>query len=167
MLSEEARGRLEDLVELQPTKNAELQERWGMESGSEVHGYLEDELREYYYRDEESRIRATAEAVELVVGESGGAIEVSAFEAAVIEAVPDHDQRAASVVAVFHELDVDAEVGRVRRTLQRLRRRSIVEVDHRTVPVFRLAVAREDLDIEVVDGADEADRREDAAAGSG
>jgi hypothetical protein len=60
-LSEDALDRLADVVELQPTKNAELQQRWGMESGGEVHRFLEDELREYYYRDEDSRIRATAE----------------------------------------------------------------------------------------------------------
>ena len=75
-LSEQARSRLADLVALQPTKNAELQERWGMESGSEVHQYLESELKEYYYRDDDSLIRATPTAeAELGVesGDDGGA----------------------------------------------------------------------------------------------
>jgi len=65
-LSDEARERLADIVELQPTKNSELQDRWGMDSGSDVHQYLENELKEYYYRNEDSLICATPEAVEVM-----------------------------------------------------------------------------------------------------
>jgi hypothetical protein len=43
-LTEEARSRLADIVELQPTKNKVLQDRWELSSGSEVHQYLETEL---------------------------------------------------------------------------------------------------------------------------
>jgi len=66
VLSEQAKKRLADVVQLQPTKNKELQERWGIDSGSEIHQYLESELGEYYYRDDNSLIRATEEAAELV-----------------------------------------------------------------------------------------------------
>ena len=152
-LSEDALDRLADIVDLQPTKNAALQERWGMESGSEVHRYLEDELREYYYRDEDSRIRATAEAVELVGGEAPEAVGVSAFEAAVVEVVPDHDERSASVVSVLHALDgaADADASDVRAALNRLGRKGVVETVERTVPTYRLAVPRADLDIAVTE----------------
>jgi hypothetical protein len=59
-LSEEARDRLADVVELQPTKNSELQDRWELDSGSDVHQYLESELSDYYYRDDNSLIRASS-----------------------------------------------------------------------------------------------------------
>jgi hypothetical protein len=151
-LSEDALDRLADVVELQPTKNAELQQRWGMESGGEVHRYLEDELREYYYRDEDSRIRATAEAVELVGGEAEEAVGVSELEAAVIEAVPDHDERSASVVSVLHDTaDADADAGDVRRALGRLERKGVVAVEQRTVPTYRLAVPRAELELAVTE----------------
>ena len=64
-LTDEEVDRLGDIVELQPTKNKELQDRWGLDSGSEVHQYLEGHLKEYYFRDDDSLIRSTAEAVEL------------------------------------------------------------------------------------------------------
>src|SRR6056297_1660700 len=70
-LSDEARERLADLVALQPTKNAELQERWGLDSGSDVHQYLENHLKDYYYRDDNSLIRATDEAADLTGVEPG------------------------------------------------------------------------------------------------
>ncbi len=65
-LSEENLARLADVVELQPTKNKELQERWEFDSGSEVHRYLESDLKQYYYRDESSLIHATDEAERLM-----------------------------------------------------------------------------------------------------
>ena len=74
-LSEEARERLADIVELQPTKNGELQERWDMDSGSEVHQYLESELKEYYYRNDNSLICATPEATTLIDGEDSERIQ--------------------------------------------------------------------------------------------
>ncbi|MFB6093461.1 MAG: DUF5797 family protein [Halanaeroarchaeum sp.] len=151
-LSEEARDRLADIVSLQPTKNGELQDRWGMESGSEVHRYLEDELREYYYRDEDSLIRATAEAVALIEGEdSAGAISVhvSDLEREIVAVLPGPEDRAQSVVSVLHALEdetgEDHDVGEVRRALQTLARKGVAEKVMRAVPTFRLASERSDL----------------------
>jgi hypothetical protein len=164
-LSEEARERLADLVELQPTKNAELQERWGLESGSEVHGYLEDELKEYYYRDDNSLIRATAEAADLVdvepgveSDEEGGVpdvIRVPELQQQVFAVVAGPDEDSESVVSVLNKLreafDVDPEAEDVRSALQSLRRKGVVEVVYRTVPTFRLAVERDAIDVEQSD----------------
>lgn len=63
-LPEREQERVVDLVRLQPTKNAELQDRWGLNDGSEVHKYLESELKNYYYRDGDGYIRATDAAEE-------------------------------------------------------------------------------------------------------
>ena len=63
-LAEREQERIVDLVHLQPTKNAELQERWGLESGSDVHQYLESKLKEYYYRGNNGYIQATDTAEE-------------------------------------------------------------------------------------------------------
>jgi hypothetical protein len=156
-LGEEARERLADVVELQPTKNADLQERWGMDSGSEVHGYLESELKAYYYRNEQSLICATPEAVELVGGDATGmSVTVTPFQAAVLDVLAGPDERAESVVSVLHKL---REEGRepedgadaVRSALRRLADRGLVEVVERTVPTFKLALARADLDVAVED----------------
>jgi hypothetical protein len=65
-LPEREQERVVDLVRLQPTKNAELQDQWGLASGSEVHQYLESQLKEYYYRDGDGYIRATDTADEFV-----------------------------------------------------------------------------------------------------
>ena len=164
-LSEEARERLADVVELQPTKNAELGERWGMESGSEVHGYLENELGEYYFRDDNSLIRATPEAAELVDVEpgveSGGSdgvptrIRVPELQARIVEVLAGPEDRSESVVSVLHKLrehtDLDPTSEEVRAGLQSLRRKDVVEVEYRTVPTFRLVVSREDLEVAVAD----------------
>ncbi|MFB6129993.1 MAG: DUF5797 family protein [Salinigranum sp.] len=165
-LSEEERSRLADVVRLQPTKNKELQERWDLESGSEVHRYLENHLKEYYYRDDNSLIRATAEAAELVgvepgveaEGEEGDevpdVIRVPELQAQVFEVVAGPEERSESVVSVLNKLrdafDVDPAAEEVRRALQSLRRKGVVEVVYRTVPTFRLAVEREDVTVEVV-----------------
>lgn len=157
-LSEEARERLADLVALQPTKNSELQDRWGLDSGSDVHQYLENHLRDYYYRDEDSMIRATAEASELVgdVDEDGEApaVHMSDTERKVFAVIAGPDERSESVVSVLHavrdEYGDDAaalESGDVRRALQTLKRKGIVAVENRTVPTYRLAVAREDVTV--------------------
>lgn len=155
-LSEEDRERLADIVELQPTKNSVLQDRWDMESGSDVHQYLESELRDYYYRDENSLIRATAEAAELVgkAPESGEApaVHMSENERRVFAVIAGPDERAESVVSVLHavrdEFDVpDLESADVRRALQTLKRKGIVTVEHRTVPTYKLAVPREDVNV--------------------
>ncbi|KTG07582.1 DUF5797 family protein [Haloferax profundi] len=164
-LSDEAKERLADIVRLQPTKNKELQDRWDLESGSEVHQYLESDLKDYYYRDDNSLIRATAEAAELVGVEPGvesdgdeesvpSVIRVPTLEARVFEVVAGPDERSESVVSVLNKLrdafDVDPDVDDVRRALQSLRRKGVVEVVYRTVPTFKLAVERDDVDVEVV-----------------
>lgn len=156
-LSEADRERLADIVELQPTKNGVLQDRWEMDSGSDVHQYLESELRDYYYRDENSLIRATAEAAELVgeggEGDEAPAVHMSETERRVFEVIAGPDDRAESVVSVLHAVRdafdaPDLEAADVRRALQTLKRKGIVTVEHRTVPTYRLAVAREDVNVE-------------------
>ncbi|SEK67860.1 DUF5797 family protein [Haloferax larsenii] len=164
-LSDEATERLADIVRLQPTKNKELQERWDLESGSEVHQYLESELKDYYYRDDNSLIRATAEAAELVGVDPGvesdgdeesvpSVIRVPTLEARVFQVVAGPDERSESVVSVLNkvreEFDIDPDVDDVRRGLQSLRRKGVVEVIYRTVPTFRLAVERDEVDVEIV-----------------
>ncbi len=165
-LSEEATDRLADVVELQPTKNAELAERWGMEGGSEVHGYLEGELKEYYFRDDNSLIRATEEAAELVDvepgvqggGEDGGPptrIRVPQLHAQIVEVLAGPEEQSESVVSVLHTLrdryEIDPTVDDVRSGLQSLRRKDVVEVIYRTVPTFRLTVERDDLEVSVAE----------------
>jgi hypothetical protein len=166
-LSEEARERLADVVRLQPTKNKELQEAWGLESGSEVHSYLEGELKEYYYRDDNSLIRATADAADLVDvepgvesgdGDDGGVpavIRVPELESQVFAVVAGPNDRSESVVSVLNKVrdayDVDPPVEDVRQALQNLRRKGVVEVIYRTVPTFRLAADRAEIDVEISD----------------
>ncbi|SDC76627.1 DUF5797 family protein [Natrinema hispanicum] len=165
-LSEEATDRLADVVELQPTKNAELQERWDMDSGSEVHQYLENELGDYYFRDDNSLIRATAEAADLVDVEPGiesdpdadgipSKIRVPELQAQIVAVLAAPDERSESVVSVLHNLrdeyDVDPDAEDVRSGLQSLRRKGVVEVEYRTVPTFRLAVERDDLEVAVAE----------------
>jgi hypothetical protein len=163
-LTDEERERLADVVRLQPTKNKELMERWGVESGSDVHRYLENHLKEYYYRDENSLIRATAEAAELTGVEPGvegdgdedpDVIRVPVLEARAFEVTPGPEERSESVVSVLHRIrerfDLDPEAGDVRRALQNLRRKGVVEVEYRTVPTFRLAVERDAVRVEVVE----------------
>lgn len=154
-LSEEAESRLADLVALQPTKNSELQDRWGMESGSDVHQYLESELKEYYYRDEDSLIRATPEAADLVgmdVGED--IVRVPELQARILDVIAGPDDDPQSVVSVLHDLretGLDPDTDAVRSGLRSLEDKGIVEVISKTVPTFRLAVDREDLQVEVLD----------------
>lgn len=164
-LSEEAAERLADVVELQPTKNAELQDRWGMESGSEVHSYLENELGEYYFRDDNSLIRATAEAAELVDVEPGivsdeeegapSAIRVPRLQARIVAVLAGPDEESESVVSVLHKLrdeyDVDPPTEDVRSGLHSLKRKGVVDLEKRTVPTFRLAVPRDELTVDVTD----------------
>ncbi|MFC7115888.1 DUF5797 family protein [Natronoarchaeum sp. GCM10025703] len=163
-LSEEARDRLADIVELQPTKNGELQERWGMESGSEVHSYLESELSDYYYRDDNSLIRATSEANDLVDVEPGiesdeddvpSLVRVPELQAQILDVLAGPDERSQSVVSVLHAVrdahDVDPDTEAVRSALQSLRRKGVVDVIYRSVPTFRLALDREELDVEQSD----------------
>jgi len=161
-LSEEARERLADVVALQPTKNGELQQRWGMASGSDVHGYLESALGEYYYRDENSLIRATDEAAALVDVEPGVAdgddgrpdsARLEALEATAFDVLAGPDERSESVVSVLHsvraEHDVDPAAEDVRKALRSLVRSNLAETEQRTVPTFRRTVAADEVDIEV------------------
>ena len=163
-LSEEARERLADVVELQPTKNGELQDQWEMDTGSDVHQYLETELKEYYYRDDDSLIRATEEAADLVDVAPGvesddegttTAVRVPRLQAQVLEVVPSRDADGSSVVATLHALrdayDVDPSTDDVREALQALKRKGVVEVVYTTVPTFRLAVDRDELDVAVAE----------------
>lgn len=163
-LSEEARSRLADVVALQPTKNGELQERWGLESGSEVHRFLETELKAYYYRDEDSLIRATEEAADLVDvkpgvesdAETGGprVVRVPALQRAILDVLGGPDDEPESVVAVLHvvrDAGHDADVDDVRSGLRSLANKGVVTTVRRTVPTYRLAVAREDLTVEPLD----------------
>ncbi|MFB6251000.1 MAG: DUF5797 family protein [Halobellus sp.] len=165
-LSEEEIARLADVVRLQPTKNKELQDAWGMESGSEVHQYLEGELSDYYYRDDNSLIRATPEAADLVDVEPGieggeenggvpSVIRVPELESQVFAVVAGPEDRSESVVSVLNGIrgafNADPPVEDVREALQSLRRKGVVEVIYRTVPTFRLAAQREAIDIEVTD----------------
>lgn len=137
-----------------------------MESGSEVHGYLEDHLGDYYYRDENSYIRATAEAANLVdvdPGVEGGedgpsVVRVPDLEARVFDVVAGPDERSQSVVSVLHDLhdesDLDPDVDAVRSALQSLRRKGVVAVEYRAVPTFRRAEDADDVTVEAVDGGD-------------
>ena len=180
-LTEEERTRLADVVALQPTKNSELGDRWGLESGSDVHRYLEDHLKEYYYRDENSLIRATDEAAELVDVEPGvesesdpgsGAggsdrdgdgsgdgvpdvIRVPELQTQIFAVVAGPEERSESVVSVLQKLrdefDVDPDVDEVRKGLRSLERKGVVEVVYRTVPTFKLAVERESITVETAE----------------
>jgi len=161
-LSEEARDRLADVVALQPTKNGELMSRWGMESGSEVHQYLEGELADYYYRDENSLIRTTPEAAELVGVDPGmedgpdgeRTLRLPDVQYQVVQVVPGPDEESASVVNVLHRIrdaGRDPDVDDVREALRSLAGKGILETVKRTVPTYRLAIPREDLTVERLD----------------
>jgi hypothetical protein len=157
-LSEEARERLADIVALEPTKNAELQAQWDMDSGSEVHQYLEAELGDYYYRNEDSLICATPEATAMV-GDRVGADEaqvvtVPALQAEVLEVIAGPDEEPQSVVSVLHALrdsGLDPEVDDVRAALRSLGEKGVLERVQRTVPTYRLAVSAVDLEIRRLD----------------
>jgi hypothetical protein len=169
-LSDEAHERLADIVALQPTKNGELEDRWGLDSGKAVHQYLESELKEYYYRDESSLIRATPKAASLVgapTGEEGATVfQLPPLQRWALAVLPEPEKDPASVVAVLHAIRADNEAERdsdaageaddeeaidadgVRSALRSLERKGIVEVIRRTVPTFRLAVERDSIDVE-------------------
>jgi hypothetical protein len=153
-LSEQARERLADVVERQPTKNATLQDRWEMDSGSEVHAYLEGELGEYYYRNEDSLICATPEAEALIAGEetddSERVVDAEGLQAATLDVLPGPDEGPQSVVATLHGLrdaSHDPTIDEVRSALHTLVDKGAVERVRRTVPTFRLALDRESIRI--------------------
>jgi phosphoribosylformylglycinamidine (FGAM) synthase PurS component len=84
---------------------------------------------------------------------------VPELEARVFETVAGPDERSMSVVSVLHALrsrtGLDPEVDAVRRALQSLRRKGVVEVEYRAVPTFRRAIAAEEVTVEAVDGDDD------------
>ncbi|MFP4530113.1 MAG: DUF5797 family protein [Halodesulfurarchaeum sp.] len=153
VLSETARSRLADILEREPTKNSELQSAWDMDSGSEVHQYLESELGPYYYRDENSLIRVSPEGKAILSGDGTGgpAIAFAGIEEAVFEAVPGPEAEPASVVAVLHRVreqtDIDPDVDAVRSALRTLVRKDVCESIDRTVPTYRLSVPRSDVEV--------------------
>lgn len=65
-LSATEQRRLQDLIRLEPTSNKELASEWDLGSGKQVYQYLSTTLDEYYYRDDDKRIRATESARELL-----------------------------------------------------------------------------------------------------
>lgn len=157
-LSAQARDRLADLVELSPTKNGVLADRWDLDGGSDVHAYLESELSEYYYRDENSLIRASPDATALLAGEEPTApeeIEISPLQAAIVECMAGPEDRSMSVVAILHALgrtaDLDPDVQEVRRAIQGLRGRKVVEVVYRIVPTYRLVAPADSFEITIVE----------------
>ena len=133
-----------------------------MESGSEVHQFLEGELKEYYYRDENSLIRATPEAAELVgvepgmeEGEDGTrTLRLPDVQYHVMRVVPGPDEESASVVNVLHRIrdaGEDPDVEDVREALRSLASKGVLETVKRTVPTYRLALPRGDLTVERLD----------------
>jgi hypothetical protein len=172
-LSEEAHDRLADVVALQPTTNGELQDRWDLDTGKDVHSYLEAELSEYYYRDENSLVRATPEAADLVgapTGEEGETVfQLPTLQRRALAVLPGPDEEPVSVVSALHaireegeesasgdsatsrEESEDPDVDGVRSALRSLERKGIVEVLKRTVPTFRLAVERDSIRVEALE----------------
>lgn len=65
-LSESDR-RVLDVVELQPSKNSELAERWGFDDSSRVYSYLQDELDRYTTRNNDKFLCATDTARRRVI----------------------------------------------------------------------------------------------------
>jgi len=153
-LSDEARDRLADIVTLQPTKNGELKAQWGMDSGSEVHQFLESELGDYYYRNDDSLICATPEAEAMVNGEatSERVVAGTTLQRTVVEVLPGPEEDSQSVVATLHdvrETGTDPSVDDVRSALHSLADKGLVERVSKTVPTFRLAVERELIVVDV------------------
>jgi hypothetical protein len=59
--------RVLDVVELQPTKNSELAERWGFDDSSRVYSYLQNELNRYTTRNNDNFLCATDTARRRVI----------------------------------------------------------------------------------------------------
>jgi phosphoribosyl-ATP pyrophosphohydrolase len=163
-LTDEERERLGDVVALQPTKNAELADRWGLEGGSEVHSYLENHLKPYYFRDENSLIRATEEAAEIAgvepgisEGENGNrVVRVPDLQYHVLRVLADHDAEPQSVVGVLQAVrgldeGLDPDNDGIREALRSLANKGVVEKVKLTVPTYRLATPREKLEVERLD----------------
>ncbi len=158
-LSAEQQRRIADLVALSPTKNSELQDRWGLDSGSAVHQYLETELKDYYYRDENSLIRATPAATAVLddagVSTESTTVAVDPLAADILSVLPSPNERSQSVVAVLHAVqsatDRDPSVESVRTRLTRLHDRGLIEVISRLVPTYRLKADLNTIELELTD----------------
>jgi hypothetical protein len=174
-LTDQELDRLADLVRLQPTKNSELEDAWGLDSGSEVYSYLTSHLDDYYLRDQNKLIRASPEAAELVdvdtndegdSDDSLDALRVPQLQYRVYTVLAGPEERSESVVSVLGKLreshDIDPEAESVRKALRSLERKNIVDVVYRTVPTFRLATDRESIDIE--ENTDDSNADDEGAA---
>jgi Ca-activated chloride channel family protein len=69
-LSDQALDRLSDLAEFAPTTNSDLADGRDVETGAEIHAYLESELDGYYRRDSNRMLRPTEEAQQIVATRS-------------------------------------------------------------------------------------------------
>lgn len=58
-LSDQDINRLRTIMQLQPTKNSELCEQWGYDSGSDLYQYLSSNLNPYYERNDNSLLVLT------------------------------------------------------------------------------------------------------------
>ncbi|WP_254821657.1 DUF5797 family protein [Haloglomus halophilum] len=163
-LTDEERERLGDVVALQPTKNSELADRWGLEGGSEVHSYLENHLKDYYFRDENSLIRATEEAAEISGVDPGisenddgsRVVRVPDLQYHVLRVLADEDEEPQSVVGVLQAVraldeGLDPDNDGIREALRSLANKGVVEKVQLTVPTYRLAMSRDDLQVERLD----------------
>lgn len=65
-LTAEEKSRLKDIIELAPSSDSELQEKWGLEETGDVYHYLEDHLSSQYYRDSEHQIHPSSKAEEFL-----------------------------------------------------------------------------------------------------
>jgi len=66
----ELHQRIINLVELAPTKNSELADEWGFDSGSDLYQFLSSEMAEYYERDQQKLIIPTEKAREIAENSS-------------------------------------------------------------------------------------------------
>jgi Fe2+ or Zn2+ uptake regulation protein len=76
------------------------------------------------------------------------------LQVGIIQVLAGPDEKAESVVSVLHKLretGFDPQVEAVREGLRALANKGVVESARRTVPVFRLAVARADLEVETLE----------------
>lgn len=80
----------------------------------------------------------------------GTVVRATPLQRAILEGLPGQDEDPQSVVATFHAVreDIETDVDEVRSALHALTDRGVVERVQRTVPTFRLAVARDQLVIE-------------------
>jgi len=85
-------------------------------------------------------------------------VGVPPLQAEVIDALAGPEEDPQSVVSVLHDLEdrgVETDVDSVRSALRGLADKGIVEVVRKTVPTFRLAMARASIDVEVLDAPSE------------